>query len=160
MPNGKEKRESNRISPSPSLLRRLLGGPISERVQENWPELANKWALMESSEMPHEAAATNRVRSMNFIEKYLEPRADAITWPWGTIALNKELIGKNKADIGDILAHELTHVGQRKKSGLMKHWAETITAPKEYLARPHEQEALEAETRRPVRHGDIRLPIR
>lgn len=144
--------------PTPGLMRRLFGGPVSESTAAAWPELEKSWAGREI-EMPSETAATHKVRPMNWYEKYaVGPSGRAIAWPWGTIALDREGIEREKMDLDDLLVHELTHVGQVKKSGLAKHLKETIGASPEYLARPYEQEAFEAEASRNVRRTDIPLP--
>lgn len=121
---------------------------------EEWPELERQWAGREL-EMPEETMATRKVRQMNLLERFMQPQAVGITWPWGTIALNRELI--NPDELGDTLVHELTHIGQRRKSGLVKHLKEIMMASPEYLARPYEQEALAAEQQRKIRRGDVYL---
>lgn len=140
----------------PGILRKIFGGPISQSVQDKWPELATNWANREI-DMPSETTATNKVRPMNWLEKYAVPGADAVTWPWGTIALNKDVMDKNKSNLGDVLTHELTHVGQGQKTGIIGNLRNTLNAPASYLARPNEQEAFGAEASRNVRRGDIQL---
>ena len=156
MPNGKEKQKKRNTDPSPSLIRRMFGGPMSESTATKWPELQSEWAGREL-EMPAETTLTNRVRPMNWYEKYASgPNADAITWPWGTIALNKDVIEQNKSNLGDVLVHELTHIGQ--KPGILKYMRNLLPGGPEYLARPEEQEAFQAEAERRVRRKDIQLP--
>lgn len=127
------------------------------KVKGNWPELEQKWAGREI-EMPKETADTSSVRPMNWYEKnFAAPDSDAITWPWGTIALNKDVITKNKSDLGDVLVHELTHIGQNKVGMLdyLKGLYRSNTGS--YEADPREQEAFAAEANRRVRRGDISL---
>lgn len=154
MPPQKEKQKAT--APTPGLLRRIFGGPISESTQEEWPELASAWAQQEFA-MPSETTWTNRVRPFNFIEKWLNPQADAIQWPWGTIAINKPLVERDKQDLGDVLTHELTHVGQTKRGG----WGDFISRMREkdipYYRRPSEMAAFEAEKKR-KKPTDIHLP--
>ncbi|MEM3038633.1 MAG: hypothetical protein QXE45_04480 [Thermoplasmata archaeon] len=140
------------IGPSIGQLRRLLGGdPNTIRH----PALEREWALMESVERPDDTAHVGKVRLMNWIERLLQPKAQALTWPWGTIALNMENIPES--ELGDVLAHELEHVRQLRKEGLPRMLWKSLTAQKDYLARPYEQEAFEAEARRPVRRQNIEL---
>ena len=109
-------------------------------------------------ERPREAAASY-VRPMNALERWLLPQAAGIMWPWGRISLNRPLIEQSELDPGDVTAHELVHVGQQQREGLLPTLLRDLVASRqEYLARPHEQEALEAEARRPIRRHDIRLP--
>jgi len=108
-------------------------------------------------ERPREAAASS-VRSMNALERLLLPQAAGVFWPWGRIGLNRPLIEQSGLDPGDVTAHELVHVGQQQREGFVPTLLRDLLASREYLARPHEQEALEAEVTRPVRRGDIPLP--
>lgn len=127
------------------------------KVKGNWPQLEQSFAGREI-EMPKETEATSSVRPMNWYEKnFAAPDADAITWPWGTIALNKDLIEKNKANLDDVLVHELTHVGQNKKGMLDYLKGLYRSATSSYEADPREQEAFAAEANRRVRRGDISL---
>ncbi len=124
---------------------------------EGWPELDAAWAGREH-ELPNETQATNKVRPMNWYEKnFAAPDADAITWPWGTIALNKDVINKNKQDLGTVLAHELTHVGQNQGGLLNTLKGLYRSSQSSYDADPKEQEAFAYENTRPVRTRDISL---
>ena len=96
--------------PKPSLIRKLKGDALSDTSKKNWPQLANAWAAQEI-EMPDETQAVGNLRPMNFLEQLL-PDAQGITYPWGTIALNRDNIEKEKADLRSVLRHELTHIGQ------------------------------------------------
>jgi hypothetical protein len=130
---------------------------------QNWPQLDTAWAGREI-EMPKETAAANKVRPMNWYEKnFAAPDADAITWPWGTIALNRDVIEKNKQDLGTVLAHELTHVKQNQGGLLNTLKGLYRSANSSYDADPKEQEAFAYEGTRPVRTRDISLdppPVR
>lgn len=107
-------------------------------------------------ERPREAAAAH-VAPMNALERFLRPDALALAWPWGRIAMNQPAIEQSGQDPGDIMAHELVHIGQRQRDGLIRTMLKTLTASPDYLARPYEQEALMAEQTRPVRRTDIQL---
>lgn len=145
-----------------SLLDYFRGTGTKVKGVEQWPELGHQWAGREH-EMPKETAATNKVRPMNWYEKnFAAPDADAITWPWGTIALNRDVIEKNKSNLGDVLVHELTHVGQNK-SGMLDYLKGLYRSNTgSYEADPREQEAFAAEINRKVRKRDIDLdkPVR
>jgi hypothetical protein len=95
---------------------------------------------------------------MNALERLLAPQAAAVTWPWGRIAMDQRTIEQQGMDPGDVATHELTHIGQQQRQGLLNTIKQSIMASPEYLARPYEQEALAAEMQRPVRRTDIRLP--
>lgn len=144
-------------APKPGLLRRLFGGPMSESTAQEWPQLAQEWTRQEF-ERPNETTMTNRVRPMNWYEKFASGDAHAVTWPWGTVALNKKAIEGDKADLGGILSHELTHIGQ--KPSIMRHLQNTVTnmaSGLPYEERAEEQEAFAAEKMRPRRRKDIFL---
>ena len=132
---------------------------LSAKVAADWPEMEASWAGRQI-EMPTEAAGVRAIRPMNWLEQRLKPGAAAITWPWNTIAYDKGRIQSGQQDLGDLLVHELTHVGQQQRQGLLKTLVDILTASDEYLARPYEQEALKAESSRKVRRGDIELPAR
>lgn len=93
--------------PRPSLIRRILG---SGADSQNWPELENEFARMER-QFPNEAAKA-RIIPMGPLQRMRTPDAYAATGPLGTIALNRDLIEKEKQNLGDVLSHELAHVGQ------------------------------------------------
>lgn len=141
--------------PSQGLMRRIFGGPMSESLQTEWPELAKEWATQEMR-MPFETSQTPRVRPMNWFEKFALPKAQAVTLPWGTIGLNRDMIEQGSGNLGDILVHELTHVGQPTDLGL--EFRRMIGAVPAYLDRPEEKEAWAAEAKR-YRPRDINLPI-
>lgn len=150
-------------APKPSRIRQLFNSSaMSEADTDRYPELASAWAGREI-EMPAEAAATGKVRPMNWYErKFAAPDADAITWPWGTIAVNQDLIKQNKGDLGTVLAHELTHIGQNSKGPLDYLKGLYRSAKGGYSSDPREIEAFEYESKRPVRTKDIDLdpPLR
>lgn len=119
------------------------------------PELARSWASMQRI-MPNEVGATNRVRPMNLVERLITPGADAVTWPWGTIAVSPNIQGN---ELDRTLTHELTHMGQTGK-GLGRYLRDQFSRSSDYLARPEEQEAFQAEEelfkKKHIR--DIKLP--
>lgn len=150
---------ADKTAPSKSLLQRLLGGVMSKSTEEGWPELATAWAGREVN-MPTEAAGTQRVIEMGPVSRMLFKNAYGVTGPFNTIALNRQAIEQDKQNLDDILTHELTHVGQGQREGLLKKHLKSIatTASSDYLNRPLEQEAFEAEQSRKAIKGDIFLP--
>ena len=109
-------------------------------------------------QMPRESAGA-KVQPMNAMERFLLPEnVAAVTWPWGRIGMHQGRIEGAGLDPGDVMAHELTHIGQQQKEGALRTMLRALTSNQEYLARPHEQEALQAEVMRPVRRTDINLP--
>lgn len=156
MPKKKEKIKSqlnrnqeDRIGPSPTLMRRIFGGPISKSTAKEWPELEATFAGREI-EMPSEAAKVNRIIEMGPLTRWMNPDAYAITGPFGTVALNREMIEKEKQDLPDVLVHELAHIGQGKKGFLRK-----FLNPSDV-----ESEAINREVFRKVRRSDIELKAR
>src|SRR5947207_15237053 len=89
---------------------------LSDTNAKAWPELEQSWHGREI-EMPDQTTNTNSVRPMNMFERFMNPKADAVTYPWNTIALNRPNIEQSKTNLSDVLVHELTHVGQ---TGLMR----------------------------------------
>jgi len=137
--------------PKQSLIRRLLGlNPLPESLSQKWPELQRQWVGQEM-EYPNEAARVNRIMEAGPIFKMLNPDAYAVTGPFGTISLNRELIEKDKQDLGNVLAHELGHVEQGKK-GFLRQF---------YDRDKLEEGAINKESFRPRRTKDIllRAPI-
>lgn len=143
-PNEKPNQAVN-TQPSPGLLSRLFGQGISDKTSQEWPDLAQAWASR-SAEMPRETAMTRSVRPMNAYERFVSGDASAVTWPWGTIALNRPAIEADKTDLNSTLTHELTHVGQRPS--LLRHLQNTVTNALSglgYTERPEEADAFAAE---------------
>lgn len=150
-------------------LRTLLGrgapppppGPpmLSESAERDFPEMATAWAGR-NIERPIESAQTGAIRPMNFLERALLPRAQGYTSPWGTIAYNKGMLQGQKADLGDFLTHELTHIQQQNRpgGGIMGGLRQLFGPSRPYQERDYEQEAFLTESQRPVIHGDINLP--
>ena len=137
-------------SPSPSLLRKVLGGPISESVQTEWPELAKEWASAEVN-MPEETAKVSRVSSMGPIER-LWTGATGRT-AFGNVSVNRPAVEEDK-NLRGVLQHELTHVGQKPR-GLIGYLKSMGTS---WENRPEEQEAMAAESKFPRIQRDIYLP--
>lgn len=123
-----------------------MGGVMSDSTAQQWPDL-EKAVAGRQIEMPEESAKVNRVMSMGPLFKMLNPDAYAVTGPFKTIALNKDLIEHDKQDVNDVLAHELAHVGQGSRGFLRK-----FTEPDAV-----ENEAVNREALRKVRRTDIRL---
>lgn len=152
MPQQPEKKPKVDTAPSPGILRRIFGGPISESVQNEYPELAKAWAHQEFT-MPQETTMTNRVSPMGPLGRFLSGGAYAAANPiLGTISLNRQLIERDQQNLEDILTHELTHI--RQKPSLMAGFRKYYTPPENV---PEEQEALAAEQNRPRGRGDIYL---
>lgn len=129
------------------LLRKLLGvDALSNKLGDEWPELQKQWAGRQV-EMPKEADQVNKIGKMGIFSKWRNPDAYAVTGPFGTINLNRDLIEKDKQDLGDVLVHELTHVGQGKQGFLRKIYNPSAV----------ENEAVNAEAMRKVRKEDIPL---
>ena len=143
--------------PTPNKMRQLYNkSAMSEQDTKDYPDLANAWAGREI-EMPAEAAATKSVRPMNWLEKNTVGRdAAGLTWPWGTIAINPEVAKENKLNLGEVLAHELVHVGQYSNPlNILRNAYNKYT--KNYGSEPSEVEAFDFTARRPVRTKDINL---
>lgn len=142
MPNQKQVK----TEPRPSIIRRIFGGPLSESTAQNWPQLQQQWAGREI-EMPEETARVNRIINAGPLFRYFNPDAYAVTGPFGTVALNRPLIEKEGQDLGDVLTHELAHIGQGKKGFLRKFYEPSKV----------EEEAINREAMRKVRRSDIPL---
>ena len=152
-------------------MRRIFGGNLSEKQSQNWPGLQSEWAKFETSERPESTKKTRKVREMNWLEKKITgPNVNAVTLPWRSILLNRQNIERSGGNLGDTLAHELTHVDQLQKQGLLGTIADSLKQQygpllkgqnpntyEKYLARPKEQEAFESEVNRPIIRSDIRL---
>lgn len=132
---------------------------MSERrkPREKPPQDAAMWFEALKSEMPKEAAGAS-LAPMNLLERFLLPDdAVAVTWPWGRIAYDQAGIEASGERMDDILAHELTHVGQNQREGLLRSFLGPLFESRDYLDRPHELEAFRTEGRRKARRRDIQL---
>jgi hypothetical protein len=129
-------------------MRRLMGGVMSDSTAQNWPALSQEVANAEIN-MPAESQATNRVFEMGPISRTLYPDTYAMTGPLGTIGFNRQLIEQDKQNLGDVVTHELTHVGQG-----MRGFNRYIPGGRQEL----ENEAVNAEAMRPIRREDVYLP--
>ena len=140
-----------------SLIRKIFGGDaLSESNSEQWPQLAASWAGRQH-EMPDEVQGVSNLRPMNIFERYFfGPTVNAATYPWGSIALNRENIEKNKVNMDNLLVHELTHVGQGQREGIAK---SMITGGSMDMP-DYEAEAYDAENNRYKKNRltDIKLP--
>jgi hypothetical protein len=131
----------------PGFIRRILGNPVSDRLGQKWPELQREFVKREF-DMPREANKTNKIMEMGPIFKWMNPDAYAVTGPFGTVSLNRQLIERDKQNLGDVLTHELAHIGQGKKGFLRQ-----IYEPSQV-----ENEAINREAMR-YRPRDIILPV-
>lgn len=143
-------------TPSLSWRQRIFGDPLSTGNAEAWPELAKSWAGRQH-EMPNEARGVGKLKPMNWLErKIYGPTVQGITYPWGTIALNRENVEANKVNLDDLLVHEMTHIGQKQKGGILGMFSKggSMDMP------DYEQEAFEAANNRYKKNRltDIRLP--
>lgn len=81
-----------------------------------------------------------------------------------SILVNPNAMPTSQDELDDVMAHELTHIQQRKRMGLPRYLFEQKVRPwlAPYAERPLEQEAMQVEidrSLRPSRHrGDIHLP--
>lgn len=148
--NDKKKQVSKQpdTSPSAGLIGRLIGGPMSSSAARDWPQLEASLAGRQN-EMPKEAGGLNYLSTMGPLSKMIYPDAYAVTGPMGTVMMNKELIQKDNQNVDDVLAHELTHVGQGKMGFLRKF----------YQPDKVENEAIDREAMRNVRREDVNLPM-
>jgi hypothetical protein len=151
-----------------SFLTKTYGGidpkkkyPLSEKDARAWPELEKELARQAITEMPDAVARTNKIRPMNLLERLLTPSdTEAITRPWGTIALNRKAIESGGTKLGDVLTHELTHVNQLQNKGILsKLFGGLNRLTNGYGDNPDEIAAFEAEAKRRVPSKDIRLPM-
>jgi len=126
----------------------MLGGPMSESTAQSWPALEASLAGRQN-EMPNEAGKLNYLSTMGPLSKMMYPDAYAVTGPMGSVMMNRELIEKDKQNVDDVLAHELTHVGQGKMGFLRKF----------YQPDKVENEAIDREAMRNVRREDVNLPM-
>lgn len=120
-------------------MQRMMGQGVSSATADEWPELAKNWASAEIN-MPREASMTGDVRPMNRLEKFLTGGATAKSYPWGTLAINREATTQDN-NLRDTLAHELVHSGQAPR-GLTQILKDYFT-PWDKI--PNEQEAKENE---------------
>lgn len=125
-----------------------MGGVMSDSTAKNWPQLEQEVADAEVN-MPNESQATNRVYEMGPVTRFLHPDAYAMTSPLGTIAFNRGLIEQDKQNLGDVVTHELTHIGQGKSAFFKKFQTGGLNKL--------EDEAVNKEAMRPIRRDDVYL---
>ena len=109
-------------------------------------------ALMRlSAEMPAEVASMKdrRIRPLTGVEKVLfdsvNPGAAAMTYPNGTIAYDEGMRKAAGLSPEDLMAHELTHVGQLDRDGLLKTLVDLFSSQPPYQERANEKEAFARE---------------
>jgi len=134
-------------------MRRILGGPISESTQNEWPELAKEWASAEVN-MPKETSMVDRVGPMGPVEQKLTGGATGRT-NFGSMSINRDAVTLDNT-LRDTLVHELTHAAQ-PHPGLID-YIKNLATPWE--KRPEEQEAIQAEQTYPWKkvQSDRQLP--
>lgn len=143
-------------SPSTSWRQAIFGDPLSQKNAEAWPELAKSWAGRQH-EMPNESKGVGKLKPMNWLErKIYGPTTQGITYPWGTVAINRENVEANKVNLDDLLVHELTHIGQGQREGMFGMFSKGGSKDMP----DYEQEAFDAANTRFKRNRltDIALP--
>lgn len=130
-------------------------------------------------EMPAELAGTT-IAPWGRLGQLLRPGAEAMAGRLTqTVGYNPAAIqGKGQEEVNDLLAHELTHVRQRNRSGPINYFLETLVDGRlPYYQRPVELEAFQTEKDRALQQrrtppttpsfldgsigaGDIPLPRR
>lgn len=137
-----------------------MPGPNAPRDYRENPKMDLAYQKLRA-EMPKEVEGVSSLGPMNWVERQLFPRAQGVTWPWGRVAYSPENIARDPeaaADPTDMLAHELTHVGQAQERGVLGSLWRSIVAPKDYQARDYEAEAFATEGKRKAARRDIELP--
>lgn len=136
--------------PREGLIRSILSSlgieALGPSLAKRWPELEKQW-ISQQMELPEETGSVPRIMEAGPIFKFLNPEAYAVTGPLGTISLNRELIERDKQDLGDVLAHELGHVKQGGKGYLKQYYDRDAL----------EREAINTEAFRKRRKKDIEL---
>lgn len=165
-------------SPSPSLLQRLGVTSIPD------PEFDARMNLAKDKmrqEMPNEMAQSSINPTGPFgrvmhglVQKAIGGVPVATTGPFGGISYNPEVMkGMSQNEIEATLAHELTHVGQYKKTPVMQRLLQSIMPQQEeglpeetkksyrmqgydpaYRGKSTEMEAYQTETNRKVKRGE------
>lgn len=113
--------------------------------------------------MPKEAAAVGSITPFGWISRLINGKGTvATTSPSKNIQYDPEYVkGLSQPMLDEILAHELTHVGQFDKKSTLKNIMglfSSLSQP-DYLQRPAEQEAFAREAEYAASHGkDIQLP--
>lgn len=129
-------------------------------TDKTWPAFERAIPAL-SPAMPAETAsmANRTIRPMNALEEALMGQeALAITHPNGTIAYNRAAAERAGTNPDELMAHELTHVGQINKRGLLGQLAAMLTQTQPYMERPDERAAYDAEAKVGRRTRDINLP--
>ena len=131
--------------------------------KDYWPEMDRALPAL-AGEMPNEVAAmaNRKLRPMNRLEKALWGRsAAALTYPNGTVTYNRPMADAAKIKPEDLLAHELKHVGQINKRGLLGQLFQLLSQQQPYMQRPDEIEAYAQERKHfgnRRRTTDVQLP--
>ncbi len=135
----------NSVVPQEGFIPRLMGGVMSDRMANKYPEVEKSFAGR-SIEFPENAAKVNRIGEMGWLKRKITGDAYGSTSPLGTIELNMDAIRRDKQNLDDVLAHEMAHAGQGV-TGFLKSL---------YSTEP-EDKAINAEVFRKVRKTDIPL---
>jgi hypothetical protein len=156
-------------SAQPPVDRSYVNGIRPGQVSPELGESAAPWDRIQlgmehmKAQMPEEYAYAGEPKPMNPLLRWLGNAAgmelDASTGPFGGIQYNPENIPQTQAGVDDMLAHELVHVRQMKKMGLLEKAQNSVAnmlTP--YRNRPMEQEAYGNELRRQQMRQDIQLP--
>jgi hypothetical protein len=156
--------------PNRGFLMKTYGGvdpkkkyPLAEKHAKAWPALEQEVATQAITENPQAIANTRSIRPMNWWERLTTPSdTEAITTPWGGIALNRKSIEQAGTNLGNVLTHELKHIDQLQNKGILQKLFGGLTrvATGAYGDNPDEIAAFEAENKpRKLVRRDIRLPV-
>ena len=129
-------------NPSFGLIKRMLGDPMSESTQKDYPELARAWASAQVR-MPKETSNVNRV-SANITNDSILGRYTPII---GEVDVNKQA-NEQDGSLRNTLVHEITHANQPSS---FKSFAQRLTRPWN-----KRDEEIEAEDKASYKNNPIR----
>src|SRR5438874_3240445 len=125
-------------------------------------DLMNLAAEHMKTQMPEEMNSVNSLGPANWFERQIMPdNALAITLPFGRVAYNPTMLDSTQStqsEADDTLAHELTHIRQANRTGILEKLQNLFSPPRAYEDRPDEEEAFQIERVRQVKRRDIKLP--
>jgi hypothetical protein len=110
------------------------------------------------SQMPEESKGLRSLRLANLNDPYSWSSRMADARPGGNVRVDPSWMNKNQSEIDDTLAHELTHVDQFRRSGLLDSLRMMSEQLLPYDARPSEKEAFAVTRRRRNNRVDRVLP--
>lgn len=120
------------------------------------PANAVQLALLHlQSQMPTQSAGVGKVTPDPSLSSGVQAQTDL----WGNIQYNPASVGQVQSKTDDLMAHELTHVGQTQSPwGKVTSLLSPLNVFNSYENRPREQEAFATEDRRQANRKDIQLP--